>query len=136
MYLYKCDNPQCGITFKSQNPEYCPKCNLLEFSSHQVKSKKKFIIIGFLILSINLSLSYFYILPVYYFNNGKSLLVYQKYPEAIDNFTKAIEINQKYALAYRYRGFAYARSKNQSSKAFDDYEKACKYGETICCNWY
>jgi len=136
MNTFKCENTDCGHVFRSSNPECCPKCNSIEFSSHHVKSKKKFIIIGFLILLINLSLSYFYILPVYYFNNGKSFLVYQKYTEAIDNFTKAIEINQKYALAYRYRGFAYARSKNQTSKALDDYEKACKYGETICCNWH
>ena len=58
MYLYKCENKECGNVFRSNKPEFCPKCNSLEFSSHHIKSKKKFIFIGCLILLIGVSLFY------------------------------------------------------------------------------
>jgi tetratricopeptide (TPR) repeat protein len=52
MYLYKCDKPECGKKFKSQNPESCPKCNSEEFSISNKKSNSSSIKYGLLILLI------------------------------------------------------------------------------------
>ena len=52
MSIFKCENKECGHVFRNKNPEYCRKCNSLEFSSHNIKSNNKLIVIGLLILLI------------------------------------------------------------------------------------
>ena len=61
MSTYKCENPECGNFFRSNNPEICPKCNSLEFTSIHIKSNNKLIFIGCLILLIGASLCNWYV---------------------------------------------------------------------------
>jgi hypothetical protein len=58
MSTYKCENPECGNVFRSNTPLSCPKCDTLEFSTIHIKSNKKLIVIGFLILLIGAGLVY------------------------------------------------------------------------------
>jgi len=58
-----------------------------------------------------------------FFEKGFSLGRDEKYEEAIDAFTKAIQLNHKYARAFAGRGLAYAYSGNYK-QAFDDLNKA------------
>ena len=64
MSTYKCENPECGNVFRSNNPLSCPKCDTLEFSTIHIKSNKKFLVFGFLILLIGTGL--------FYLNNDES----------------------------------------------------------------
>jgi uncharacterized protein YgiM (DUF1202 family) len=61
---YKCENPECGKVFRSNNPLSCPKCDTLEFSTIHIKSNKKLLVFGFLILLIGAGL--------FYLNNDES----------------------------------------------------------------
>jgi tetratricopeptide (TPR) repeat protein len=45
------------------------------------------------------------------------------YDRAIALFSKALEINPRYAAAYNNRGIAYAKGKGQYDKAISDYTK-------------
>ena len=47
----------------------------------------------------------------------------KKYDLAIQNYTKAIELDSKYALAYRNRGLSW-REKGDYDRAIQDYTKA------------
>ncbi len=47
-----------------------------------------------------------------------------QYDRAIALFSKALEINPRYAEAYNNRGIAYAKGKGQYDKAISDYDKA------------
>ena len=58
MSTYKCENPECGKVFKSNNPLSCPKCDTLEFSTIHIKSNKKLLVFGLLILLIGAGLVY------------------------------------------------------------------------------
>jgi tetratricopeptide (TPR) repeat protein len=52
-------------------------------------------------------------------NNGLDLLIQQKFDQAIAAFTKAIELDPKYADAYNRRGDAYNQNKNSGSAIVD-----------------
>lgn len=56
-------------------------------------------------------------------NQGITLIKEGKFVEAVSEFTKAIDIDPKYANAYANRGVAYARM-NQRDLAMADYNKA------------
>jgi uncharacterized protein YgiM (DUF1202 family) len=56
--VYKCENPECGNVFQSNNPLSCPKCDTLEFSTIHIKSNKKLLVFGLLILLIGAGLVY------------------------------------------------------------------------------
>ena len=58
MSTYKCENPECGNVFRSNNPLSCPKCDTLEFSTIHIKSNKKLLVFGVLILLIGAGLFY------------------------------------------------------------------------------
>src|SRR5690606_14690684 len=58
-----------------------------------------------------------------YHSRGLDYFKKGMYEEAIAEFTKAIEINPKYALAYINRGAAYSR-KGQHDQAIVDYTRA------------
>ncbi len=58
-----------------------------------------------------------------YFNGGNAYLVKGQYDQAISDYTKALEINPRYALAYYNRGIAY-KNKAQYDQAISDYTKA------------
>lgn len=166
MSTYKCENPECGNVFKSNNPECCPQCDTLEFSSIHIKSDKKIIVFGFLILLIGIELSYF--------KNGNTYLirgvVYESlgnYNAAISDYTKVLKIDPNNYLAYNNRGFSYhnlgrhksAISDYSSAISIDsgnatayrnrgvakkhigiafknDYKRACDLGDVDCCDWY
>ena len=72
------------------------------------------------------------------------------YDRAIALFSKALEINPRYAAAYNNRGVAYAKGKGQYDKAISDYNKAIEinpglaeaydnrgitYKEKACSDW-
>lgn len=46
------------------------------------------------------------------------------YPQAVSDFTKAIDLNPQDAAAFNNRGLAYARGLKQYEKAIDDFTKA------------
>ena len=58
-----------------------------------------------------------------FYARGYSMLLYQDYKAAIDEFSLAIEHETNLAAAYNDRGLAYANMGNQD-KAIEDYEKA------------
>jgi tetratricopeptide (TPR) repeat protein len=122
MSTYKCENPECGKVFKSNNPLSCPKCDTLEFSTIHIKSNNKIFVIGFLILFIGVGLFYFNYANVYLLRG----FVYQKLEkpnEAISNYTKAIYLDNKKFLAYHNRGFIY-HELGKYNDAIDDYSNA------------
>jgi tetratricopeptide (TPR) repeat protein len=53
-----------------------------------------------------------------------------QYDKAISDFNKAIEINPRFAEAYRNRGLAYFYKRNYE-KAWDDVHKAQNLGYTV-----
>ncbi|MBM4432468.1 MAG: tetratricopeptide repeat protein [Chloroflexi bacterium] len=57
------------------------------------------------------------------YNRGCELLDEGEYDEAIDEFTKAIELDPAYADAYSNRGWAYAITE-QYDRAIADYNRA------------
>ena len=62
-----------------------------------------------------------------YLNRGIDNFDKGNYSEAITDFTKAIEINPDYSLAYFNRGLAYAEIDN-FSQACSDWQKAYQLG--------
>ena len=58
-----------------------------------------------------------------YFNRGLAYYDKGQYDQAISEYSKALEINPRYALAYNDRGNAY-QSKGQNGQAISDYSKA------------
>ncbi len=65
---------------------------------------------------------------VAYYNKGQ-------YDEAISDFTKALEINPKFAEAHYYRGIAYAK-KGQYEEAISDYNKALEINPRYALAYY
>jgi Tfp pilus assembly protein PilF/DNA-directed RNA polymerase subunit RPC12/RpoP len=59
-----------------------------------------------------------------YNNRGNILDSQGRYDEAIENFTRAIELDPTYALAYFNRGNVYARRLQRYDKALADYNQA------------
>ena len=57
------------------------------------------------------------------YNRGIIYYCSGKYQKAIDNYTKAIELDPEFAFAYFNRGIAYTKS-GEYQKAIDDYTKA------------
>lgn len=60
-----------------------------------------------------------------YWSEGWDFYFKYKYKEAIESYNKAIELNPRYADAYRYRGEAYDEM-GEYDKALEDYNKACQ----------
>ncbi|MCU4139364.1 MAG: hypothetical protein MW690_001296 [Methanophagales archaeon] len=54
-----------------------------------------------------------------------------EYEQAIEDFSKAIELNPNYAGAYYNRGIAYAKL-NQHERAIEDYNKAIELNPASC----
>ena len=67
-----------------------------------------------------------------YFSRGLGYGAKGQYDKAISDYTKAIEINPRYAEAYSNRGVAYD-AKGNMKKACSDWKRACELGE--CGNW-
>ncbi len=65
-----------------------------------------------------------------YYNRGLAYFEKGQYDQAISDYTKALEINPRYARAYYDRGSAYAR-KGQYDKAWEDVHKAQDLGHKI-----
>jgi PQQ-dependent catabolism-associated CXXCW motif protein len=63
--------------------------------------------------------------PVYYYNSGASYAANKQYDNAVEDFTRAISINPRYAEAYLQRGRAYL-SKEDYSLAMVDLAKAAE----------
>ena len=149
---YKCENQECGHVFSNNNPLSCPKCDSLEFSTIYIKSKKKFIFIGCLMILIVGSL--FYIqsdlnkncIPEEIISNKSnkpkqtnketSLTAEDYFHKAynnesdwqyqIDNYTKCLRIDPDFDIAaYLKRGLAYGKLKNYKD-AIADYTRAIR----------
>ena len=60
---------------------------------------------------------------VKYYTRGRASSEKGEVDKAIEGYTKAIELNPKFAQAYYQRGLAYAR-KGEVDKAIEDYTKA------------
>ncbi len=58
-----------------------------------------------------------------YFNRGLAYASNGQYEEAITDYTRALEINPRYALAFYHRGVAYD-NKGQHEQAIADYTRA------------
>ena len=56
-----------------------------------------------------------------------------QYDQAISDYTKALEINPKYAKAYDNRGFIYLVKLGNKVKGCADWKKACELGK--CGNY-
>src|SRR4030042_4294328 len=72
---------------------------------------------------------------IVYSNQGINLLNEAKYDEAIANFNKAIEIDDKYANAYSGRGLGYYRM-GQYDLAMADYNKAIELDPNDATAWH
>jgi tetratricopeptide (TPR) repeat protein len=66
-----------------------------------------------------------------YNNRGIAYQKKRQYDKAISDYSKAIEINPRYADAYNNRGNAYGEGKGQHDKAWDDVKKAQDLGYQI-----
>jgi tetratricopeptide (TPR) repeat protein len=166
MSTYKCENPECGNVFKSNNPLSCPKCDTLEFSTIHIKSNNKIFVIGFLILFIGTELFYFKKGNIYFLRG----IVYEhlgSYEAAVSDYTKVLLIDPNNYSAYNNRGYSYhnlgeynlaianytkaIRIEPENATAYrnrgvakqhigessnKDYKKACDLGESVCCEWY
>ena len=58
-----------------------------------------------------------------YYDRGLIYSIYQKYPEAIDSYNNALEINPEFALGYYHRGIAKEKL-GKITTAIEDYQKA------------
>ncbi len=65
-----------------------------------------------------------------YYNRGNAYAKKGQYDQAISDYTKALEINPRYAFAYHNRGVAYL-GKGQYDKAWEDVHKAQDLGHKI-----
>jgi ankyrin repeat protein len=70
--------------------------------------------------------------PKDYFSRGLDYAKKGQYGKAIEDFTKAIELDPKYGKAYMNRGIAYAKSGN-SDKAGADFAQCCNIGFNKGC---
>lgn len=68
-------------------------------------------------------------------NRGSLYFDQNQYAKAISCYTKAIELNRRYALAYNNRGIVYARS-GQLSEAICDYTKAIELNAKYAGTYY
>ena len=68
-----------------------------------------------------------------YNNRGVAYLGKDQYDQAISDYSKAIEINPKYANAYNNRGYIYLVKLGNKVKACADWKKACELGK--CKNY-
>lgn len=66
--------------------------------------------------------------PKQYYKAGEDFMENKNYADAIDQFTKALEIDPDYADAYVARGYAYESDK-QYQKAADDYNRAIVFDD-------
>ena len=69
-------------------------------------------------------------LALAYFNRGSSSMYLKKYEQAINDFSKSIELDAEFAGAYHNRGVARLKLKNNEA-ACKDFEKAQDYGSNI-----
>ena len=65
-----------------------------------------------------------------YFNRGKAYYDKGQYDQAISDFTKALEIDPRFAVAYHFRAMVYAK-KGQYDKAWEDVHKVQDLGYKI-----
>jgi len=166
MSTYKCENPECANVFRSNNPQSCPQCDTLEFSTIHIKSNKKRLVFGFLLLLIGTELFYFKNVNIYFFR-GYVFERLENYDAAISDYTKVLSIDPDNYSAYNNRGFSYHNlqmyhtaisdytsairlnpdnatayrnrgvSKHGAGESSNsDYKRACDLGEIICCDWY
>jgi len=66
----------------------------------------------------------------FYNNLGNTYLKQERYVEAVEKYSRAIQINEKSVMTYINRGIAYNKL-GQNDKACSDWERACELGE---CN--
>jgi len=52
-------------------------------------------------------------------NESESITCSGKYKEAFDDYSKAIEINPEYVMAFNNRAYFYAKSKTQKNRSKD-----------------
>ena len=71
----------------------------------------------------------------FYYNRGIAYGKKGQYDRAISDFTKAIEIDPRYAEAYNNRGIAYGK-KGQYDRAISDYTKALKINPMFAGAYY
>ena len=166
MSTYKCENPECGNVFKSNNPLSCPKCDTLEFSTIHIKSNKKFLVFGLLILLIGMEFFYFKKGNIYFYKG----LIYESignYDAAIPEYTKVLLIDPNNYSAFNNRGFSFHKLRMYNTAISDytsairlspknatayrnrgvakrlvgisfnsDFKRACDLGDVVCCDWY
>lgn len=70
--------------------------------------------------------------PKDYFTRGLDYAKKGQYEKAIEDFSKAIDLDPKYGKAYMNRGIAYAKSGN-SDKAAADFAQCCNLGYKDGC---
>lgn len=70
--------------------------------------------------------------PAAYYNRGLTHAFKGQLDKAISDFSKAIELNPRFALAYKGRGAVYIELGNKE-KACSDWKRACKLGD--CSNY-
>ena len=65
-----------------------------------------------------------------FFQRGRTLMKVKKYPEAIVDFSKVLELNPKMKDAYFYRGRAYKKI-GEKRAAFEDIRQAARQGSKL-----
>jgi len=123
-FLTICDRTYCG-----EGGHLEKKMKYLSFRI------KIFILIGVLFLSVS---SVYAETADEYYNRGLAQSRQGNLPEAISDYTKAIEIKPDYAEAYYNRGLAYGRQGNHP-QAISEYTKAIEikpdYAEAYKSRW-
>jgi tetratricopeptide (TPR) repeat protein len=64
----------------------------------------------------------------YYLLRGGAYTEKGRHDRAISDFTKAIELNPKFAEAYVFRAFVYSKKLSDYKKACPDWKRACELG--------
>ena len=71
-----------------------------------------------------------------YNNRGTAYGELGNYQQAIKDFTKAIELNPQYAMAYYNRGLTYGRNLGNYQQAIKDYTKAIQLNPQDAMAYY